>query len=703
MKNPRLLLFFVISGICLSALATKVDIRDAKAVGKNFYYQRINLHQDIPHGSLAIIREFTEMKNGVSFYYIFNFSNKGFIIVSADDAVFPVLGYSFETSYSTDNLSPEFIFWMEQYKDQIRDVMNRNLKPDSTITQAWAKYSQTDIPDAADSRGILDVQPLITDTWDQVFPYNGMCPADPAGPGGHALVGCVATAMAMIMNYWRYPLTGQGDHCDTPQPSYGPQCADFGATTYEWNGMVSAPSENCDPVALLSWHAGISIDMDYGPGESVAQYSKVSPALVNYFNYSSAVQYLQKNNYSVASWNAILKGDLDAGLPVEYGGFGTGSIGHAWVCDGYQGTDFFHMNWGWGGADDGYYYLNNLNPGGFNFTNSQNATVHIQPDPAYNPTYCSGQTIDTTYAFGSIEDGSGPLSNYANNSSCSWLIGPDDSVQSIKLTFLRFATDPADQVKVYDGATTASPLLGTYSGSSLPPEINSTEGKMLVTFTSNASTTAPGFLAEYHCTLNSFCSGTTTLTDASGTFGDGSGRFLYRNSTTCKWKIMPANATSVTLTFSDIKTERDKDFVQVYDVGSNTLLASYSGDFSTLPAPVTASSGKMSVIFNTNNSVRDSGWKAGYSVTVGTNDPEAGKSMKIYPNPADQFLTIEMSGLLIDPSGYVIIVGITGKELIRQVMQNAKADLDVSSLPEGIYFVKLINREKTSFGKFIKE
>jgi hypothetical protein len=225
MKTNLILCLFLLIGISISAHAKKVEINEAKMVGKNFFYQRINLHQGIPYSSLAIVGEFTEKKNGILLYYIFNFSDKGYIIISADDAVFPVIGYSFETSYTKENPSPEFTFWMEHYKDQVRDVIERNLQPDAVITAIWAQLSQIDTPQLPDLKGILDVHPLISDTWDQVYPYNAMCPEDPAGPGGHVVVGCIATAMSMIMHYWRYPMMGQGSHCDTPEPSYGPQCA----------------------------------------------------------------------------------------------------------------------------------------------------------------------------------------------------------------------------------------------------------------------------------------------------------------------------------------------------------------------------------------------------------------------------------------------------------------------------------------------
>jgi hypothetical protein len=702
MKLDLLIILTLLFGICMPGHAKKVEIKEARAVGKNFFYQRINLHQDIPYDSLAVVQEFAEENKGLPLYYIFNFNSNGFIIVSADDAVYPIIAYSFETYYSTNNPSPEFTFWMKHYKDQILDAKEKDLQPDSEITATWAQLSRLDAPPLPGRLDILEVQPLISDTWDQDFPYNAMCPEDPNGSGGHVLVGCVATAMSMIMHYWRYPMTGQGYHCDTPEPSYGPQCASFGTTTYEWNGMVNDPAEACDPVALLSWHAGISLDMHYGPFQSNSAEYRVSGALVNYFKYDTTVQWLQKNDYMPTAWNDLLTAELDAGRPIEYGGESQ-TEGHAWICDGYQGADFFHMNMGWGGASNGYYYLDDI--GGFNF--NQNATIHIQPDPAYYPAYCMGEIKDTAYDSGSIEDGSGPVNNYVNNSSCSWLIGPEDSVQTITLSFMRFATDTADLVNIYDGATTSSPLLGTYSGSLLPPDISSTGGKMLVTFISNSATTSQGFLAEYQCELDSFCNGTTILEDPSGNFGDGSERFNYRNASTCKWKIMPAGASSVTLMFNDFKTEQNKDIVKIYDLGSNTLLAAYSGDSDTLPEPVTASSGKMLVLFQTNNSARDAGWEASYSITVGTNDYEANEEIKIYPNPGTDKLTIEMPGPGSYTSGIVSIYGMIGQELIHQQLTGWKVEINISFLPAGIYFVRLMNMEKIApivigIGKFIK-
>jgi hypothetical protein len=313
MKMTLILFSILFIGLTVSLFAKKVEINDAKQVGKNFYYERININDRIPYSSLEIVQEFTENAGNEPLWYIFNFRDKGFIIVAADDAVNPVLGYSFESSYSTENPSPEFMYWMNNYKDQIVYVKQTNLQPDDQISATWQRLSSTNVNELMDMSGSRDVEPLITSMWNQDFPNNAMCPEDPASGGsynGRVPVGCVATAMSQIMHYWRYPITGTGYHCDTWH-NYGTLCADFGNTTYEWDGMSNAPTKESDPVAVLSYHCGIAVDMNYGPNGSGAYTSKVPSALKAYFNYATSCIYKVKNNFTYDDWIDLMKGDLD--------------------------------------------------------------------------------------------------------------------------------------------------------------------------------------------------------------------------------------------------------------------------------------------------------------------------------------------------------------------------------------------------------
>jgi hypothetical protein len=710
MKKIVLLVGSLLLLSCISVQAGKVDIRDARTVGKNFYYERITQYQDVTFNSIAVKSELTESEDGQPLYYIFNFNgDKGYIIISADDAAWPVIGYSFKGSYTADNLPENLAYWMEHYKDQIRAIRNESMPAEGAATDEWARLLVSSPSQLDHLRGTLDLEPLLNNnTWDQVFPWNAKCPADPSGPSGHVLVGCVATSMTQIMYYWRFPETGQGYHCISPQSSYGPQCADFGNTTYEWNGMDNNGKNNnsfkeSDPLAILSWHGGISVDMDYGPDASGAYCNDVPVALKNYFKYASSTQYIQRSSYNQTTWTNAIRASLDAKCPIQYSGQGS-SGGHAWVCDGYQGTDYFHMNWGWGGSSNGYFLLTNLNPGGYLFNQSQGACINIEPPSSSYPANCSGQTILDTYDYGSIEDGSGPKADYQNNVNCSWLIAPDDSVETIILNFQRFALDASDNVTVYDGPTTSSAVLGTFTGSSIPPTVTSTGPQMLVTLTTDGSGTANGFQADYETNLVPFCSGSTTLTTPTAEFSDGSDRFQYRNSGTCKWYIEPDDAATTTLTFSSFDTEEGKDVVSVYDLGGGTLLGTLSGSYTTPPGPFTSSSGQILVIFTANSTIRGEGWEASYTMSVAVPDIKGVEAIKVYPNPTSGILNVsfnvtEMQSVQLD------LVSMKGNTVYTEKVGSFKGafskQLDLSGYAKGIYMLKMTGETGVTMTKVV--
>jgi hypothetical protein len=258
MKKFLMAFYILLIGISLYGFAKIVDIKNARLVAKNGYYEQINRMIRTSYSSIAVTTEFEIRYNSDPVYYVFNINNKGFIIVAADDVVEPVLGYSFETSYSGENQSPEFQAWMNSYKDQIVYARRAGLLPTSNITGRWSHLSVTGVSGLTDLKAPLDVAPLVTCNWNQDFPYNQRCPADLNCTGsnfGHVFVGCVATAMAQVMYYWRYPVIGQGTHCDLYNYYGQTLCADFDTTHYYWNGMTDNLIQECDPEALISYHA----------------------------------------------------------------------------------------------------------------------------------------------------------------------------------------------------------------------------------------------------------------------------------------------------------------------------------------------------------------------------------------------------------------------------------------------------------------
>jgi hypothetical protein len=692
-KFFSLSLLFII-GIVLSVSAAQVDLKKAQLVAKNFYYEHINQKQATPYQSITVNDQYTVKVNNQPVYYTISLNNSGFVIVSADDAVTPVLGYSLSGSVSQDNQPENFVAWMEHYRDQIVYVRQNELQPDAAITTAWNHLLSNDASTLTVYRGTTDVAPLlINQNWDQAFPYNAMCPADPAGPDGHCVTGCTATAMAQIMCYWRFPTQGQGYHCIFPTPSYGAQCADFVNTTYDWNGTASQPSKECNLAALISWHAGIAVDMEYGPDASSSYMSKVAPAYINYFRYANTAQIATKTSYSASQWASLMRGDIDLGQPVQYSGNSTASGGHTWVCDGYQGTDYFHMNWGWSGAYNGYFTLTSLNPGGENFNSNQQACVHIKPNSSYYPTYCTGGTTINTNDFGMIEDGSGPADNYQGGTNCSWLIAVDDSVKFVTLSFDRFSLNATDHVNIYDGENASATLLASYTGSALPAAVTTTGSKMFITFTSVAGSTAPGFLASYNTTLNSFCSSSNLITATSGHISDGSGHFQYRNGQSCRWTLNPTDAKTVTLSFSSFSTEQDKDIMKVFDSDNlSTPLAILSGDMTTPPADITSPSGGMMILFSTNKTNRFPGWEADYSITVGTKDLKSFENINIYPNPCDGQLTINFS--MADAQNVKIdLVSLQGSVIYTENIDSFKGTynktIDLTNVSKGVYMLRM--------------
>ena len=297
------------------------------------------------------------LQGQVSGLYVFSLSESGgFIIVSNDDNTLPILGFSENGTLDLENMPDEKRAWLQGYADEI----------------AWLKQHPIENPlpayltnTRAGSHDKEDIAPLVTTTWGQRAPYNDLCPD--YAPGKRAVTGCVATAMAQIMNYHKWPTSTTGT-IPGYKDGYGANQTSLEATTFDWENMQdnysgSETSVQNTAVATLMQYCGHSVEMDYGPSSSASMH-KVVDALKNYFDYNGTTTYLSRSFYASDKWEDIIYHELAAGRPVLYGGQSTGG-GHAFVCDGYRheyGTDFFHVNWGWGGKSDEYYVLSVLDP-----------------------------------------------------------------------------------------------------------------------------------------------------------------------------------------------------------------------------------------------------------------------------------------------------------------------------------------------------
>ncbi len=364
----KLFLLLIITLMSLSLMAERIEESTALNVAKTI----------MPQSQLVDISS----KTGFNNFYIFSDDNS-FVIVAADDRATPILGYSDEFPFVVENMPDNINYWLTSLNDEIQYAIDNAIAASDDIRSDWEDLKNGVKPEP---KHRASVEPLVATHWDQGAPYNNMCP-------GGSVTGCGATAMAMVMKYWEWPRQGEGSH-SYYEDNYGNLSVNFANTIYDWDNMVdmpttSSPQVQQDAVATLMYHCGVSIEMDYSPEVSSAYPSDVIDALITYFDYSSNIQAASKNYYSNAEWKSILKTELNAERPILYSGWDIYGGGHGFVCDGYDNSDNFHFNWGWGGYCDGYYAIGALNPGsggtgsGSGHYNEDNyILVGVQPNTA---------------------------------------------------------------------------------------------------------------------------------------------------------------------------------------------------------------------------------------------------------------------------------------------------------------------------------
>ena len=327
------------------------------------------------------------MAKQVSGLYVFNMAdNQGFVIVSNDDGVLPILGFSDSGHLDPDNMPTNMRAWLQGYADEI----------------AWAKEhiaegttaQKTSAMRRAGTHSTVAIEPLMTTKWNQGKPYNNQVPYASYG----FVTGCVATAMAQAMCYTERKAGNSTTTTTAEIPSYTTKSYGLSleaipsGTTLDWSNMIDDyengyTANQASAVANLMKCCGYSVEMDYGYS-SGTQTAKVATALKSYFGYANTTQYLCRSFYSYSDWTDLIYNELSQGRPVVYGGQSEDN-GHCFVCDGYkyEEGDQFHINWGWGGGSDGYFVLSVLNPDeqgiGGSATNSaynsgQEAVVGIQ-------------------------------------------------------------------------------------------------------------------------------------------------------------------------------------------------------------------------------------------------------------------------------------------------------------------------------------
>lgn len=438
MKNKYLRLVVVLSALLLSVSslwAERVTQEDAALVAANFLNGGDTTQGTQAPGRNRPIRR-VALAEEAQYYVYENADGNGWVMVAANDVVQPILAYSPTGKFNADKQPKNVARWLKGYNNQIKFAEENNIEATEEVKAKWKNLRKAP---PVTAQGAVVVAPLIKTTWDQDDPYWNSCPKI---SGTNTLTGCVATAMAQVMNYWQWPETGEGSASVTVSGTK--YTANFSSTTYDWANMIdhyttytsgtstvyisSTPTTaQKNAVATLMYHCGVAASMTYGTSASGAYTINwgdesegcAENAFWKYFRYKkSEIKSYYRDGYSGsvysswtdANWIAMLKTELDAARPIMYAGADSEG-GHSFVCDGYDDQNYFHFNWGWSGYCDGYYTVNNMVPGtggsgagNGSYNEEQDVIIGIVPDkPNITITWSvNGVTSTTTQSTGKL-------------------------------------------------------------------------------------------------------------------------------------------------------------------------------------------------------------------------------------------------------------------------------------------------------------
>ena len=360
MRSKHLHLLLLLLMMSLASFAGPRSFQQAKEIALRQAAQ-LGISMDEASSAKAKSKRVKSVSGEVPAYYVFpNGEGKGFTVVSGDDRLPEVVGYSDKGTYDEENLPSNYVGFMKAYEEMVGQLDNGDSRASASIAEAKAlRSSGYQQPTIAPLLGNIQ--------WNQMTPYNNMCPK--YNGTNRSVTGCVATAMAQVMMYYQYPKTLQANipayvshtnHLSIPQINKG--------ESYDWANMLpqyasyeplNYTDAQATAVAKLMYHCGAACEMDYGSSSG----ANVTPAILStYFGYDSdLMQDLNRDAFTLAEWSQIMDKELSVKRPILYSGRSSDG-GHEFICDGTDGNGLYHINWGWGGYQDGYFDVTILNP-----------------------------------------------------------------------------------------------------------------------------------------------------------------------------------------------------------------------------------------------------------------------------------------------------------------------------------------------------
>ena len=337
-------------------------------------------------------------------FYVFNNPNGGWVVISGEDSGRAILAWSDKGLFDPNDMAESTAAWFDEYANQINWARAHQLSPSDASLKEWSDLLEGRIR-KTDPSEILCATP----SWNQRLPYNYYCPEQNSK---RTVTGCVATATAEVMWYHKWPERGHGT---LPDYTYKKSSTTYNisghelTTVYDWESMAtsypaSVPASagaGAYNVAQLIYDLGVMVQASFGTSGTGAETHRIGSGLAKYMYYDTTMRYCLRNNYTQSQWTNMMIADLTNGLPIIYGGQSEdGAHAHQFVVDGYKPSeDKFHINWGWGGYNNGWFSLQSFisyeeSDSGYkeyNYRYKQDAIFNIKP---HKPAEDIGATKD---------------------------------------------------------------------------------------------------------------------------------------------------------------------------------------------------------------------------------------------------------------------------------------------------------------------
>ena len=371
MKNRRVAIIFIWPFVVLMCLMMSMDVAaagiDATAARSRASLFLKNRQSGVlsanPRQLTLAHAEKSRIDTRLADFYVFNADDgSAFVIVAGDDRAVGVLACG-DHAIDVNDIPCNMRWMLDQYKRQMDFLRNH---PDVNVNAVAGASS-------------VVVSPLVSCTWNQRSPFYNQCPTVGSQ---HCLTGCVATAMAQVMYYWKYPTQAPALESYTSQVN-GMTVDALPGGTFDWDNMLdvyptTASTQQKDAVAMLMRYCGQACHMGYGTSGSGA-YSDDELQGMKTLGYNDAAVLLDRDEYSAQAWAAMIEEQLAAGCPVLYGGEDPDkNAGHAFVVDGCGGG-MYHVNWGWSGSGDGYFVLDAFTTMNLKYSSNQQMLYQVYP------------------------------------------------------------------------------------------------------------------------------------------------------------------------------------------------------------------------------------------------------------------------------------------------------------------------------------